>query len=407
MVTWDEAEKIFREAEEHLPVKTRFEAWSQSQREAYLTWGASLKRQLLFFPTGEGKTKTALALIASRGHKNVMVIAPTAAHAGWIRDGNRLGMNIVVHTFNRFRMPETSYKDKKDWAWIVDEFHMLGSHSAAGFKKFSRMMGSWNGDLIMCSATPNYNDAERVFCLTSIGDEIPNRNYIDWLWDNCNCHPSRWSMIPDVDTHRPFKRFDSAIDFLRSRPWVSYIEDKATWDEVTLYLPAPMNFLFELYNVNKREQKVMNSEMEKRHARVSHRFIDDHGRFRQEVLNAVSKELSKYPDRKKWMIFCFHKDVAKALYKTVTDNTFLIDGDATAAGRVEPIKQQFIEAEGGWLIGTTAIATGMDGVDKVCTSMLILDDFEGDDALRRQLIGRILPRGVGDSRPRLVVKATF
>ena len=44
------------------------------------------------------------------------------------------------------------------------------------------------------------------------------------------------------------------------------------------------------------------------------------------------------------------------------------------------------------LIGTATLATGTDGLDRVCDTLVILDDTD-DDALRRQLIGRILPRG--------------
>lgn len=44
------------------------------------------------------------------------------------------------------------------------------------------------------------------------------------------------------------------------------------------------------------------------------------------------------------------------------------------------------------LIGTATLATGTDGLDRVCDTLLILDDTE-DDSLRRQLIGRIMPRG--------------
>jgi hypothetical protein len=44
------------------------------------------------------------------------------------------------------------------------------------------------------------------------------------------------------------------------------------------------------------------------------------------------------------------------------------------------------------LIGTATLATGTDGLDKVCNTLFIVNDTD-DDALRRQLIGRILPRG--------------
>jgi hypothetical protein len=406
MVTWDEAEKIFREADAHKPVGKRFESWSASQRGAYLQWGASLMRQLLFFPTGEGKTKTALALMAMRGHKRVTIIAPLATHKAWAHDAALLGIQVRVDTFHKFRRQDTAYSASLDRAFIVDEFHQLGGHSAAGWKKFNRMMRKFTGEVIMASATPNYNDAERVFCLTAIGDESPSRDYINWLWDNCNCSINRFSRVPDVDEDNPFKNYESAIDFLLSRDWVSYIEDKAEWTPRTLILPAAENVLFERYNTNKRSQKVMNSEMEKRHARINDRFIGEDGLIRPEIMGAVSKELSLFPDRKKWLVFAFHKTVAQALKRTVPGNTWLIDGD-TNKKLVDPIKEQFIAAPGGWLIGTTAIATGMDGVDKVCTSLLILDDIDGDPSLRRQLIGRILPRGSADDRPRLVVTATF
>ena len=45
------------------------------------------------------------------------------------------------------------------------------------------------------------------------------------------------------------------------------------------------------------------------------------------------------------------------------------------------------------LVGTATMATGLDGVDKVCNTLIIVNDIDGDHSLRRQLIGRILPRG--------------
>jgi hypothetical protein len=44
------------------------------------------------------------------------------------------------------------------------------------------------------------------------------------------------------------------------------------------------------------------------------------------------------------------------------------------------------------LVGTATLATGTDGLDKVCDTLIILDDTD-DDSLRRQLVGRIMPRG--------------
>jgi superfamily II DNA or RNA helicase len=58
----------------------------------------------------------------------------------------------------------------------------------------------------------------------------------------------------------------------------------------------------------------------------------------------------------------------------------------------ETIIQEFLSGEHSILIGTATLATGTDGMDRVCDTLLILDDTD-DDALRRQLIGRIMPRG--------------
>ena len=399
MITWDEAERIFREAD------PRFEAWSVAQREAYVK-SVSLLRQLLFFPTGKGKTKTALGILAAKDRKRIVVVAPLKTHGDWRTDLMVLGFkDFRIDTPQKFRMQNTSYSKETD-AFIVDEFHQLGGHGAAGWKKFNRMMRHFTGDVVMMSATPNYNDAERVFCLTAIGDAAPNRNYLDWLWDNCNCHVNRFSRIPDVDEDDPFKQYESAIDFLLSRDWVSYIEDTAQWSEDELIIPNVLghDYMFESLNANKRSKKLMNSEMEKRHARVNRRYIGEDGLIRPEILNAVSARLAKNPDRHKWLVFCAHKTVAEALYKALDDNVWLITGDT---GDSDGVRREFINAQGGWLIGTTAIATGLDGIDKVCTSMLILDDLDGDPSLRRQLIGRILPRGGHDARVRLVITATF
>jgi superfamily II DNA or RNA helicase len=69
----------------------------------------------------------------------------------------------------------------------------------------------------------------------------------------------------------------------------------------------------------------------------------------------------------------------------------LITGDTSKKDKAERIKF-FNEGGIDVLIGTASLATGTDGLDKVCDTLFILDDTD-DDALRRQLIGRIMPRG--------------
>ena len=63
---WAESEALFAQADQHKPEGHRFKNWKQSQTDAYSRWLVrENKRMLLDYPTGEGKSKTALALIAS------------------------------------------------------------------------------------------------------------------------------------------------------------------------------------------------------------------------------------------------------------------------------------------------------------------------------------------------------
>ncbi|QRI44915.1 DNA helicase [Microbacterium phage BlueRugrat] len=410
-VTWAKAERLFRAADAHKPEGQRFENWKPSQTAAHNQWDGLtpgkagknlpvLRVQLLLFPTGEGKSKTSLAQMTSRGYDEIYVVAPPKTHPAWQRDANVLGVNIELMSHKAFR--ERKKFSRKPF--IIDEVHMLGSRTGDGWKRLHRMADSMPA-LIMCSATPNYNKHERAYCIDIIGETDPVRSYEAWMQLHCTTEPNRYSYYPKVTG---FKEFESAIDFLVARPWVSYVEDTATWTADTLRIPLPDLSNFERLNFSKRHHRLAASDMEKRHKRVELRLIDDDGLIRGEVLQSIDGLMRQYPERSKWLIFCMHKTVAKALYQTFVDVPVvaLIDGD-TKTEDVDGIIQAFSEPGRAWLVGTTALATGVDGIDKVCTSMLILDDIDGDDAKRRQLIGRILPRGTADKRERLVVTAQF
>ena len=68
-----------------------------------------------------------------------------------------------------------------------------------------------------------------------------------------------------------------------------------------------------------------------------------------------------------------------------------IDGTMTTKQKLE-ISETWVRGEFRVLIGTASLATGADGMDKMCNHLIIVDDTN-DDSLRRQLVGRILPRG--------------
>lgn len=383
-----------------------FDGWKPSQNDAYQAWEAlELKRCLLFFPTGEGKTYTSLALIRVRGWKEVNVIAPKKTHGGWESAARLMGMKLHLYSPELFIQPKTRFE--RDIPWIVDEVHRLGERAAAGWQRFERMMRKFHHEVVLMSATPNYNKAERAFCLDVLADPSAIRNYMDWLIFHGEVEASRYSIYPNFVK---FKRHETVIDYLSSKRWCFYIEDTADWTRVTLELPNHYNEIFERYGYSRMHKRVVASLMEKYHKRVDQQFIDHRGMIHDDIWEKILEVAWQYTNFKQWLMFCSHKTVADALRKTfqvhMHEEVWTIDGD-TKGGDVEPIKKAFVASDRGILIGTTAIAEGLDGLDKTCHALLILDDIRGDHAKRRQVIGRILPRGKGDELERVVVTATI
>ena len=397
---WEESAALFRAADSARPAKERFTHWKDSQEAAFGQFQSlPNKRIFLFFPTGEGKSKTSLALIKSQGFDKIVVVAPKKTHSQWERDAAVLDFQLKLYSPEKFRMKGTPVPTNVPW--IIDEYHKLGGPSAQGFKKWKSLSAKIQAPIVGMSATPNYNDPDRVFCLEVTFEESPVSNYGDWLYKNCKTEPNRFAYYPIVTG---LLRFDSPLDMLKSKSWVAFVEDTAVWNKHELVLPTMYDYKFEQYGLLERQLRVVASDMEKRHARVSLCFLNDKGRIRKRVLRAVQEELAKYPQYKKWLIVCAHKTIATALYESLKRDVWLITGDTKD---IEPEKNGFIVAKHGWLIGTTALAEGVDGLDKTCQAMLLLDDIEGDASKRRQIIGRILPRGTGDERKRLVITAKF
>lgn len=405
MVTWLESEKIFREATKHLPEDQRFIEWKPSQNQAYSDWeGQQLMNYLLLFPTGEGKSTTSLGMIASRDYDHLVVVAPLRTHEAWKRDAKLLGFKVAVLTHEAFRQPKRSFP--RDVPIIFDEFHKLGGVGAVGFKKARQIAQTHMAPIFALSATPNYNDGERCFCLEAVvGHDYTQ--YEKWLRDVAVVEPNRYGYYPNFVR---FIDYNGAFQYLDAQPWCSYIEDTADWRKETLDLPTHVDELFERYGLDVANKRIMASMMEKGHRRTNMRFIDDAtGKIRQEIQDAIFALRKTHSTHTKWLIFCSHKTVANALYGSAVnqEKLFLITGDTKEAVADEQ-KRAFIHATGvADLIGTSTLAEGVDGIDKVCQALLILDDLVGDDAKRRQLVGRILPRGRSDERERLVVTAKF
>ncbi|QPL14159.1 DNA helicase [Microbacterium phage Atraxi] len=406
VTSWEKCEGLFRQADAHLPAGKRFESWKPSQTQAYKQLKTLPRNRIfLFFPTGEGKSKTALALVATQDYDKCVVIAPLKTHDAWIRDAGVLGIQIKVYTHEKFRMKGTH--TPTNVPWIIDEYHKLGGHDGEGFKKWKRLSTKITELVVGASATPNYNKPDRAWCLEVAFDQSPIYNYGDWIFKHCRTEPNRFAYYPKV---LGFLNFPDVIGYLADKPWIAYIEDTATWTPDTLELTRQDKWWYERFGYSPRHHKIVGSRMEKDHKRVELDFIDDEGYIHGTVTDRLSYLMYKYRnEHTHWLIFCAHKSIAEALYRTAQERwedqgVWIITGDTKD---IVPIRKEFVEAESGWLICTTAIAEGVDGLDKVCHALLLLDDIVGDNAKRRQIIGRILPRGSADDAERIVVTAEF
>ena len=395
MNLWKKAEELFVEADLHKPEEHRFQGWTRAQTAAYELWLRQPNhRQLLFYPTGTGKTKTSLALLYSAGFESMVVIAPPKTHSGWIADAKTLGVTIKPMSVQKFRMADT--KLPKDTPIIVDEFHQTGKHGGPAFKKLERMARFFPG-IILASATPEYNDADRVYCAAKIIEpEKHMGGYLAWVQRNCHTSPNPFAITPYIDGLIGYEGEDAAAQWLVDQGWCAYIEDTADWEAIDLEIESDWDpTYFDQLGFDESQTRIMASDMEARH-RIEYllRVDPETGRVRNGIMEELIKVMQE--GDKPWLVFCHHETIARALMAVMSEvwETYLITG--TQSGKeVEQNKQGFLKSTASTrvLIGTSALATGVDGIDKVCDRLLIFDDIVGDHSLRRQLIGRVLPRG--------------
>ena len=352
--------------------------------------GASL-RLCLYHRTGAGKTYTSLAAIALAGAQEALVLCPPVTHDAWIEEGRRLGMEVFPISHALFR--QAKYKVARTQPLIVDEFHLLGGHTGKGWQKLDRIARGLQAPLVIASATPNYNDAERVYCIKHVLDPHATKGgYLEFLYSECITTENPFGRTPNVER---FKAFDgSAEQYLKHMPKVHYVEDEAIKQvvigDIPIHVPLPRGF--EDYGYDEREHRIMASRMGEDHTRIRLQFTLPTGEVRPEVYDEIALQVGQASTPT--LIFAVHSELAEALHKSALANgtrSMLVTGKMTTATKHGAI-QQFIRGEHDILIGTAALATGTDGIDKMCDHLLIVDDTQ-DDAQRRQLIGRILPRG--------------
>ena len=378
-----------------------YSSWRPHQKEAFEKWGQipAPRRFCLYHKTGAGKTTTALVLMALAGVQHVLVIAPPATHAKWKADANTLGIALDVISHAKYR--QKTYKVARTQAIIADEFHLFGGHGGTGWRKFDRMAQTLQGPIVIMSATPNYNDAERVYCIQHVLDPLSCRGgFLEFLYKNCNTQQNRFGLTPLVEG---FKNFDSAADYLAALPKVHHLPDDVEPQIEVVEFPAYQDDFLNRLGLDVRNQRVMASQMEERHLRNLWNKVED-SRIRLILLENLVLQFDQPT-----VVFSNSKRIAKVL-ATELENLYyslaLVTGDDTTPMKEAKIAA-FRDGDVDILIGTSTLATGTDGLDTMCNKLIIFDDTD-DDALRRQLIGRILPRSAGvELANKRIIRYTF
>jgi hypothetical protein len=348
-----------------------------------------LDKMLVFYPTGKGKSKIMLTMMALRDAKTVVVIAPPVTHQAWIKDGEALGILVLPMSHAKFRQAET--KMSRTIPVIVDEFHLLGGHTGKGWKKLDRMATGMQAPLVLGSATPNYNDAERCYCLVHVLSPHDNKGgYLAWLYEHCVTAANPFGTTPLV---QGFYGYKSAAEFLEHQPKVIYLPDDAPdiLRDIPVDVELPDEFLE--YGLDRPKHRIVASSMENRHRKRFYQIIDPKtDRVREEIYSMLADMTGNAITP--ILIFCARKQIAFRLaedFKEMDVQFGYVDGDTP--GKVKDAEMAtFKQGLYDVLVGTATLATGADGLDKMCDTLVILDDTD-DDSLRRQLVGRILPRG--------------
>ena len=348
------------------------------------------QRALLHYKTGAGKTYTALACVRLWGHNTAVVVAPPATHPAWQQAALKLGVVVDLMSHAKFRQKDVRLS--RTMPVITDEFHLFGGHKGAGWKKLDKLAQHLQAPLVMASATPNYNDAERCYCIQHILDPNSCRGgFIEFLYRNCNTKQNPFGMEPLVDELEPFLHFADASEYLGSLPGVFQVHDDLVYDIEDIDVLDVTTPAFNTWGYNERRHRIVASGMEEKHTRILHNLVNDKGLLHSHILNRLIAVLkgAKTPV----LIFSNHATVAEACHRSLNPafDAALVTGTTSNANKARLI-QEFRDERYEVLVGTATLATGTDGLDKVSDMLIILDDTE-DDALRRQTIGRIMPRG--------------
>jgi len=343
-------------------------------------------RLCLYYKTGAGKSLTALAAVKRWGHNEVVVIAPPATHNQWMLLGFKL--KVVVECMSHAKFRAKTVRLSRTKAVIADEMHLFGGQKGKGWAKLDKMAQYLEAPLVLASATPNYNDAERCYCIQHVLDPDSCRGgFLEFLFKNCELEANPYGQTPNV---LGFLHHKDAAEYLSSLPLVEYLEDDLVYQIEDHMLVTTPPDEFTKYGYNRRRHRIIASAIEERHTLAFQSLVAEDGLIHQHVLDLLDTIEPVRPV----LIFSAHATVAQAMHASLVSagvSAGLVTGK-TSAKEKNAVLDQFKNGVLDVLVGTATLATGTDGMDKVCDWLVILDDTD-DDALRRQLIGRIMPRG--------------
>lgn len=345
-------------------------------------------RFCLYHRTGAGKSITSLVAIKLAGYDEAVVIAPPSTHEAWAAQAARLGMQLECMSHAKYRMKDTKLSRHKPL--VVDEFHLLGGHRGKGWVKMDTMARHLQAPMVIASATPNYNDAERVYCIQHVLDPLSCRGgYIEFLYQHCETEQNAFGKEPIVTG---FRNYRDAEHYLSSLPNVFHLPDKVVYTIEEVELSTPVIPELDKFGYDRFRHRVIASGMEEKHRRIQIALIDPNGYLSDEAYDLVMDIVRNAATPV--LVYANHATVAVAMGMNLTAERVshaVITGDTTPKNK-ETMLGCFRRGELPVLVGTASLATGTDGMDKVCNTLVILDDTD-DDSLRRQLIGRIMPRG--------------
>lgn len=347
------------------------------------------KAACLYYPTGKGKTKTALVMMHLLEQRELLVIAPPSTHQDWIAEGKLIGIKVTCISHAKFRQKDYNVPSR-DTAIIVDEFHLLGKRTSDGWGKFDRRIAPHlRAPFIICSATPSYNEMDRVYCVHHVLDpEAAKGGFAQYQLEHCHLEVA-YRGLPKVVGFKDYP--GGAPEFLQALPGVYYMDDEAEFEIEDTFHSVPMPDEWRTHNFDSRTGLLMHSGMTRRVSWANHHYLKDDGSLRTEIIDWLDQYLMNKPT----LIYCDKTTIATPVFEWLFSQypyeVALLTGK-TSAKHKDEIINNFRAGRIGVLVATATLVTGTDGLDKVCDTLLILQDTQ-DDSLRRQLVGRILPRG--------------